>query len=75
MTNTERKTNLEKVISGIAGQPVALTIRGLKSFTFSTDEVTADLGEKISGYFGKMATVTVDHDEECGSFAYVEVAA
>lgn len=75
MTNVAaRKTTLETILSDIAGKPVELTFRGPTSFTVSTDDVTPDLGEKVSAFFGKLATVTVDHDEECGTCAYIEAA-
>lgn len=74
MTAIERKARLEVTMTKIVGQPVDLTIRGAKSFTFSTETVDRNLGEVIAAYFGKLATVTVDHDDECGSFAYVEAA-
>jgi hypothetical protein len=66
------KQNLEAQMTKLIGQPVELTIRGEQSFTFSTETVCRNLGDKIAAYFGKLATVTVDHDDECGSFAYVE---
>ena len=74
MNAAARKSNLEEIISKVAGAKVELTIRGDKSFTFSTETVTPDLGEKIASYFGGLATVTVAHDDECGTFAYVEAA-
>ena len=73
MTTAPATTRLEDQMTQIVGTPVELTVRGLKSFTFSTEEVTCDLGEKVAAYFGKLAQVTVEHDEECGSCAYVEV--
>lgn len=74
MTAAERKARLEATMTEIVGQPVDLTIRGAKSFTFSTETVDRNLGEVIAAYFGKLATVTTEHDDECGSFAYVEAA-
>lgn len=74
MTAADRKARLEAQMTKMIGQPVTITVRGEKSFTFSTDEAAADLGEKVSAFFGKLATVSVDHDDECGSFAYVEAA-
>jgi hypothetical protein len=68
-----RKQNLEARMTALVGKPVELTVRGEKAFTFSTETVTADLGERIAAFFGALATVRVEHDEECGSFAYVEV--
>ena len=72
MTITERKTRLASIMSEMTGHPVDLTIRGKKSFTFSTEEVQFSLGDVVSKYFGNLASVTVVHDVECGSFAYVE---
>lgn len=74
MTAATRKARLEATMTKIVGQPVDLTIRGEKSFTFSTEAVDPNLGDVIAAYFGKLATVTVDHDDECGSFAYVKAA-
>ena len=69
-----RKEALETQISELAGVAVELTVRGARSFTFSTNEITERLGDVLTKFFGKLATVSVEHDEECeGSFAYVEV--
>jgi hypothetical protein len=69
-----RKEALEAQISQLAGMRVELTVRGARSFTFSTFEITERLGDVLTKFFGKLATVRVEHDEECeGSFAYVEV--
>jgi hypothetical protein len=78
MNNTEsinaRKKALESQISNLVGMRVDLTVRGARSFTFSTYEITERLSEALTKFFGKLATVRVEHDEECeGSFAYVEV--
>lgn len=70
-----RKQALEARISAMVGAPVDLTIRGERSFTFSTDEVTMNLGDILAAFFGNLATVTADHDDECGTCAYVEVRA
>ena len=75
MNIADRKANLESIISEVVGEPVELTVRGLGSFTFSTETVVADLGDKVAEYFGRLATVSVDHDDECGSFVFVEVVA
>ena len=74
MTITERTRKMESLLSEIIGNEVEITFRGEKSFTVSTMEVTKDLGEKVAAYFGKLATVKTEHDEECGSFSYIEVA-
>ena len=70
---TDRIARLENMMSEIAGAAVELTVRGDKSFTFSTETVCRQLGENIAAYFGPLASVTEDHDEECGSFVYVDV--
>lgn len=74
MTITERKTRLEDHMTALVGAQVEITIRGEKSFTFSTENATANLGNIISDYFGSLATVETEHDAEIGSFAFVEVA-
>jgi hypothetical protein len=61
-------------ISQLVGTEVEITVRGDTSFTFSTETVTANLGTDLAQFFGSLATVTVEHDDECGSFAYVELA-
>ena len=74
MTN-QTQTALEQIISQIVGAPVEITIRGEKSFTFSTETVVADLGDKIAAFMNEKATlvsVTTEHDDECGSFAYAD---
>ena len=63
----------EAQISKIAGATVELTIRGERSFTFSLDEVNEKAAAKIAKFFEGQAAVSVTHDEECGSFVYVEV--
>lgn len=75
MTTESRIARLEAQMTALVGAPVELTIRGDKSFTFSTEDIVANLGDVIAAYFGKLATVTVDHDDEIGSFAFVEVVA
>lgn len=74
MTIAERTQRMEAILSEIIGHEVEITIRGERSFTVSTVKVAKDLGEKVSEYFGKLATVKTEHDEECGSFSYVDVA-
>ena len=75
MTATERKARLEAQMTALVGASVELTLRGERSFTFSTENVVANLGNVVGAYFGKLATVTTEHDDEIGSFAFVEVAA
>lgn len=75
MNTAARKIALEARISDLVGAPVTLTVRNDRAFTFSTDEVCDHLGDRIAAFFGKLAAVTVQHDAECGSFAYVQVPA
>lgn len=60
-------------LSAALGVNVEVTVRGARAFTFSTDTVTVDLGDKVSAFLCGLGSVHVDHDEECGSFAYVSV--
>lgn len=70
-----RFAKIETEVSAVVGAPVELTIRGEQSFTFSTETMNAELGDKVATFFGPYASVTCDHDAECGSFAYVEIEA
>jgi GTP cyclohydrolase II len=72
LSTATRKRLLEEHISKIAGAPVSMTIRGLKEFTWSTEDRNDEAAEKIRAYFAAAAkSVTVAHDDECGSFVYV----
>lgn len=73
MTEEQRKYRVEAQMTKVVGQPVKLTVRGARSFTFSTESVSGDLGDKVAEFFGALAKVIVVHDEDCGSFAFVEV--
>jgi len=65
---------LEQTLSTVAGTKVEITIRGEKQFTFSTVEVSKTAAEKIKAYFKyQYKTLTVEHDEECGTFIYMNV--
>jgi hypothetical protein len=75
MDASDRKARLEARMTALVGANVELTVRGARAFTFSTEAVTPTLGDVIAAFFGNLATVTTDHDEEIGSFAFVEVAA
>ena len=72
MNINEAKAGLEVKISRIAGVPVELTVRGESAFTFSLPEVNKTAADKIADFFASMAKVSVEHDDECGSFVYVE---
>lgn len=75
MNTKDRIASLEARLSNAIGTPVELTIRGERKFTFSTDNVNRELPGKVQAFFGTHATVTEDHDDECGTCAYVEFAA
>ena len=64
---------MEDNLSKIAGHKVELTIRGDRAFTISSDEMVLDLDAKVAAFFGKAAKISASHDEECGSFVYIEV--
>lgn len=66
------KKALEDKISAIAGTPVELTIRGDHAFTFSVDVGQRGAAQKIAAFFAGEAVVEVVHDEEVGSFVYVD---
>lgn len=76
MTSTNaRLDNISRRLGEALGLPVAITIRGAGAFTFSTETVAPELGDRVKAFVGNLATVTVEHDAECGSFAYIDVAA
>ena len=64
---------MEDNLSKIAGHKVELTIRGDRAFTISSDEMVPDLADKVAAFFGGAAKISASHDEECGSFVYIEV--
>lgn len=63
---------MEAKLSKVAGAAVELTIRAEKSFTFSFEEVNEAAAAKLAKFFEGQAKVEVEHDEECGSFVYVD---
>lgn len=73
MATTNRKAALEAQLSEIAGYPVEVTVRGLRDFTFSFDEVNHVATSAILKFFGDAAKFTVETDEECGTFIYASV--
>ncbi len=70
---TTRKANLENQLCQIAGVPVEVTVRGLRAFTFSFETVDAKAVAAIEKYFGDLAKLEVEVDEECGTFIYATV--
>ena len=70
-TKTARQTALENALSTVAGYAVTLTVRGLREFTASFDEVDAGAAQKVVEFFGSLATCSVHIDNECGTFVYI----
>ena len=73
MNIEDKKARLANTISKKIGIAVEMTVRGDRSFTFSTDDVTPNLGKKVKEFFGDKANVKTEHEEDVGSFAYVEL--
>jgi phosphatidylserine decarboxylase len=73
MTTTERKQALENQLSQIAGLPVEVTIRGLRAFTFSFESVNASAVAAIENFFAGNLKMTVETDDECGTFIYATI--
>ena len=68
----EMKKALEAKISQVAGVAVELTIRGDRAFTFSTEERSDEAAQRIAEFFAGEAVVEIEHDDEIGSFVYVD---
>jgi ribosomal protein L11 len=65
---------LARTLSAVAGMPVEITVRADRHFTFSTDVVSSVAMDKLAAYFAPHAKHwSVTHDEECGSYLYVEL--
>lgn len=74
-TIEKRKQVMEATLSKIVGSNVELTIRGSNKITISTEEINKNLGSAISNLFGSRVIESVCHDEEVGSFVYVDLHA
>lgn len=66
---------LEKKFSTVAGVPVEITHTGGQSFTFATEERNEKAAEKIRAFLiaGGATKINIEHDDECGSFVYVDL--
>lgn len=60
-------------INQVAGREIEITIRGDRSFTFSFDEIDEVATRKICDFFKGSAKISVETDEECGTFIYCDV--
>lgn len=63
---------MEAKMSKVAGAAFELTIRAERAFTFSFESVNEEAAAKLAKFFEGQAKVEVEHDEECGSFVYVD---
>ena len=60
-------------VNQVAGREVEVTVRGDRSFTFSFDAIDKKATEAIKAFFSGQSTISVEEDEECGTFIYCEV--
>lgn len=70
------KTRLEQILSGIAGRPVEITIRGERAFTWWMDAADPEAAAKLAAFAKADPRVTVEStmDPETGTCVYVDVA-
>lgn len=74
MNATEHKAAMSRKLAAVAGVAVELTIRGPRAFTISTDQRNEAAAEKLAAFFkAGGSVVSVEHDDECGSFVYADV--
>lgn len=68
---------MEKLINNlnqVSGRnDIEITIRGERHFTFSFYEIDKAATHKICEFFKGQADVSVEEDEECGTFIYCNV--
>ena len=66
---------LAEKLSEAIGTKVEITIRSETRFTFSTEQVCADLEARCVEFFAPHLVVeqATEHDAECGSFVYMAV--
>lgn len=66
---------LEETLSEVIGRKIEITVRSERKFTISTERVDLLLERKVMRFFGKDAKLCgeTQHDDECGSFVYIEV--
>jgi hypothetical protein len=65
--------NTVNKINKVAGREVEVTVRGLRSFTFSFEDVDKEATRKICEFFKGHAKIEVQEDEECGTFIYCDI--
>lgn len=66
---------LAEKLSEAIGRKVEITIRSETHFTFSTEQVCADLETRCVEFFAPHLVIEqeTEHDDECGSFVYMAV--
>lgn len=65
--------SVAQTLSKLAGQPVEVTIRSEKAFTFSLEVVDKKATKAITNFFKGQGKLTVEEDEECGTFIYLDL--
>ncbi|SIQ08898.1 hypothetical protein SAMN05421778_101324 [Sphaerotilus natans] len=72
----EELNRMASRMSTVAGVPVEVTIRAEGCFTFSTAARNDEAGNRLATFFsGSECSVDVVHDDECGTFVYVDMKA
>lgn len=74
-TQAARLRVLADILSTVAGAPVEITIRGDASFTWSLAERNEAAAAKLEAYAKEQpagCNVATVHDDEAGSFVYVD---
>ena len=64
---------MNEKINKVAGRDVEITIRGDHSFTFSFEAIDKKATKAICDFFFGQANISVEENEECGTFIYCEV--
>lgn len=65
--------SVAQTLTKIAGREVEVTVRSDKAFTFSMDVVDPKATKAIKDFFKGQGTLTVEEDEECGTFIYLDL--
>lgn len=73
-TNLDRIAKLEIKLSGALGRDVEVTIRTETLYTISTTTPDPELEAAVLSFFAGNVRLerATEHDDECGTFVYVE---
>lgn len=76
MTASNPKANLENTLSVIAGEPVEITIRGDRNFTWYMESTRQEAVDKLVKFAKGDPRVSVEvmTDPEVGTCVYLDVA-